>query len=236
MTDVAKEFLKTHPHKIELHCHTAKVSPCSDIGVNDMARIYASEGYSGLVLTNHFYPWHPKNKKAYDKYVEEYIEEYKRFCEIGEDVGLKVYLGMEIRFPENANDYLVYGIDPDFVRNKISPDMKTLEDFVKVAKSDDNLIIQAHPFRNGMVLANESLIDGIEVYNVHPNHNSRVGFAAKYAEELNFVCTCGSDTHHYGQGALSALITRELPKDSKDLVKYLVNEPIYKIGNSIITF
>ena len=53
---------------------------------------------------------------------------------------------------------------------------------------------------------------------------------------MNGVFTCGTDFHHTGQGALSALLTRELPKDSFDLVNYIKNEPIYKVGNSIVMF
>ncbi len=230
-----KDIIKEYPHKIELHCHTANVSKCSQISASEMITTYKFEGYSGLVITNHFYPWQP-SKLSYKKYVDNYINEYYTLCEKGDAHGIKVYLGMEIRFEENENDYLVYGIDEDFVRNAVSQKMKTLSDFVSVAKNDRNLILQAHPFRTGMKLMPPELLDGIEVYNLHPNHNSRIGFAAKYAEEVKGTFICGTDFHHTGQGALSALLTREIPKDSFDLVNYIKNEPIYKIGNSIVTF
>lgn len=226
---------KEYPHKIELHCHSAGISKCSQISIPEMITTYKFEGYSGLVITNHFYPWQP-SRLGYKKYVDEYIKEYQTLAEKGEAHGIKVYLGMEIRFEENENDYLVYGIDEDFIRTAISQKMKTLADFVSVAKNDRNLILQAHPFRTGMKLMPNELLDGIEVYNLHPNHNSRVGFAAKYAEEIHGVFTCGTDFHHTGQGALSALLTRELPKDSFDIVNCIKNDPVYKVGNSIISF
>lgn len=230
-----KDIIKEYPYKTELHCHTSGISKCSQISVPEMITTYKFEGYSGIVVTNHFYPWQP-SRLGYKKYVEDYIKEYETLSEKGEEHGIKVYLGMEIRFEENENDYLVYGIDEDFIRNAISQKMKTLSDFVSVAKNDKNLILQAHPFRSGMKLMPAELLDGIEVYNMHPNHNSRIGFATKYAEEINGVFTCGTDFHHTGQGALSALLTREIPRDSFDLVNYIKNEPVYKIGNSIVTF
>lgn len=233
--DLTNNILKEYPYKTELHCHTSDVSKCSQITPSEMIAVYKAAGYSGLVLTNHFYPWEP-SRLGYKKYVDEYIKGYEVLRNTGEAQGIRVYLGMEIRFEENANDYLVYGIDEDFIRNAVSPKMKTLSDFVRVAKNDRNLILQAHPFRNGMTLMPPELLDGIEVYNLHPNHNSRVGFAAKYAEEIKGVFTCGTDFHHTGQGALTALLTRAIPEDSFDLVSYLKNEPVYKVGNSIVTF
>ena len=230
-----QNIIKEYPHKIELHCHSAGASACSQITATEMITTYKYEGYSGLVITNHFYPFQP-SKLGYKKYVDEYIKEYYNLREKGDAHNIKVYLGMEIRFEENENDYLVYGIDEDFIRNGISQKMKTLADFVSVSKNEKNLILQAHPFRRGMTLMPSELLDGIEVYNLHPNHNSRIGFAAKYAEEMDGVFTCGTDFHHTGQGALSALLTREIPKDSFDLVNYIKNEPIYKVGNSIVIF
>ncbi len=236
MSQFINEIIKEHPHKIELHSHSSAVSKCSQIPAIELIATYKMEDYSGLVITNHFYPWEPKTKLGYKKYVDNYIKEYYDLCEKGEKMGIKVYLGMEIRFEENENDYLVYGIDEDFIRKAVSPKQKTLEDFVSVCKNDKNLIIQAHPFRNGMMLMSPSLLDGMEVYNLHPNHNSRIGFAAKYSEGTNGTFICGTDFHHPGQAALAALLTREIPKDSFDLVNYLKNEPIYKVGNSIIMF
>lgn len=233
--NLKQSLIEEYPYKTELHCHTSGASACSQITVSEMVITYKYAGYSGITLTNHFQPY-LQTRLGYKKYVDNYIAEYHKLREKGESEGIKVYLGMEIRFEENDNDYLVYGIDEDFIRLGVSQKMKTLSDFVSASKSEKNLIIQAHPFRNGMTLMPSELLDGIEVYNLHPNHNSRVGFAAKYAEEIKGVFTCGTDFHHTGQGALTALLTRSIPKDSFDLVNYIKNEPIYKVGNSIVIF
>ena len=230
-------MFEQYKNKIELHCHSAGISTCSDIQAPDLIRYYSEEGYHGIVITNHFYPWMPKNQKAYIKYKEDYIEEYQFLKKLGENVGIKVYLGMEIRFDENYNDYLIYGIDEEFVRN-LPRDFETFEEFEPYAREYEGvIIIQAHPFRSGMMLKDSELLDGIEVYNLHPNHNSRVGLAAKYAEMEGFeICTCGTDFHHVGQHGLTALLTKELPKDERELVKCMREEQVYKVGKSIIVF
>ena len=230
-------MFEQYKYKIELHSHSSGISLCSDISALDMIRYYRESGYQGLVITNHFYPWMPKNNKKYKKYQEDYIDEYYTLRDFGERSGIMVYLGMEIRFEENDNDYLLYGIDEDFVR-AVPRECQCLEDFIPfVREYPDVLLIQAHPFRNGMVIKDSSLLDGIEVYNLHPNHNSRVGLAAKYAEMEEFeVCTCGTDFHHLGQHGLTALLTKELPEDEKELVKCMKEEQIYKIGKSTVVF
>ena len=229
------DIIKEYPYKTELHCHTSPVSRCSQITPEHMIATYKLEGYSGLALTNHFLV-EETTEASYQDYVDTYLKGYYDLREIGEKEGVKVYLALEIRFEENHNDYLVYGIDEDFIRYAVSPKMKTLKDFMSTAKRDENLIVQAHPFRSGMVLMPPELLDGYEVYNVHPGHNARIGFAAKYAEEVGGVFTCGTDYHHHGQDTLSALLTREVPEDSFDLARYIKSEPIYKVGCSIVTF
>ncbi len=230
-------MFEEYKYKIELHCHTAPFSGCSDISSPEMIRYYREAGYEGLVLTNHLSPFEFKNAKKYNKYLDEMMEDFEFLCDLGERAGIRVYLGAELRFPESFNDYLLYGIDEEFLRN-IPLDCNTPETFAPYLKSHkDVLFIQAHPFRNGMTLCDPALLDGIEVYNLHPNHNSRIGFAAKYAEEEGFkVSTCGTDFHHLGQSALTALLTRELPENEKELARCIREEQVYKVGNSIVTF
>lgn len=230
-------MFKEYKYKIELHTHTRHISKCSEIGNVELVQTYVAAGFQGVVITNHFSTCDHKSKKEYSKYIEEFIQDYYDLKEKGEDRGLKIYLGMEIRFGENANDYLLYGIDEDFIRG-IKQNTQTLEEFIPyVREHSEVIIVQAHPFRNGMMLVEPSLLDGIEVYNVHPHHNSRVGFAAKYAENENIkICTCGSDFHHRGHHALSALLTKKLPFDERELVECIKNEQVYKIGKSIVVF
>jgi hypothetical protein len=86
---------------------------------------------------------------------------------------------MEIRFPENCNDYLVFGFSEDEMGHLFDLTAVDYISFYKEFKNDKNIIIQAHPFRNGITAQNPEYLDGVETFNMHPNHNSRIGFDLK---------------------------------------------------------
>ena len=58
---------------------------------------------------------------------------------------------------------------------------------------------------------------------MHPNHNSRIGFAAKYAKSNNMIATCGSDFHHPGHECLCGILTKKELKTSYDVADVLKN-------------
>lgn len=235
--ELSKMILGKFPYKTELHCHSSNVSMCSDITPSELIFNYKVSGYSGIALTNHFYPNSTKARLGYKKYAEWFIDGYREVKEKGMAAGIKVYLGMEIRFEENMNDYLIYGISEDFVRFGVSPKVKTLREFVSQCKPEDSILIQAHPFRDSMRLMPTELLDGVEVYNMHPNHNSRNALAAQYALEFKEgIFTCGTDYHHAGQDSLSALLSEDIPDSESALVRTMRDNPIYKVGSSVITF
>ena len=114
-----------------------------------------------------------------------------------------------------------------------------IENFRKNYSMPDSLFIQAHPFRNDMVTVDPSLLDGIEVFNLHPNHNSRVGIASLYAKENKLsVITAGSDFHHKDRKheGVAALRTKYLPEDSFGLASLLkAGDYLFEAGrNNII--
>ncbi len=87
---------------------------------------------------------------------------------------------------------------------------------------DRTLIIQAHPFRPDETRADMDCIDGIEVFNMHPGHHSRVDLAAKYAYDngaRNIVG--GSDTHKESDAGFIAMLSKTLPQDSFELADIL---------------
>ena len=78
-----------------------------------------------------------------------------RGAALAEGMGLDVILGAELRFPENDNDYLVYGIDEQWLRsNPYVCCMSAQEFFDKF--HDQVLIIHAHPFRKGSAPVQET--------------------------------------------------------------------------------
>lgn len=186
-----------HIYKTELHCHSAEVSTCSNEPAENIVEKYVKYGYSTVVLTNHL------NKSSFAhmedatwaEKAEYFIEGYNKLKKAaGSD--LNVLFGAEIRFPGSATDYLVYGITEDFLRN--TPDCMTVNvgQFWQYCHREGYILIQAHPFRAGMMVTPVWQIDGIEVFNGHPGQSSFNDVAELYASHTEkFICTSGSDYH-----------------------------------------
>lgn len=221
-------------YKTELHTHTKLASTCSDIEPKQLAKIYKENGYDSIVLTNHFTT--QLEGKTVEEKVKWYLEDYYKCREAGKHMGLNVILGAEVRFTENNNDYLIYGICPEDLIDIYNMLPYGIDRFYREYKNGNNIIIQAHPFRDGMQSVKAGSLDGIEVFNMHPNHNSRIGLAAKYACEHDMIATCGSDFHHYGQECLCGILTEKPLKNSYD-VSDVLKRKAYNItvGNYLIT-
>ena len=114
-----------------------------------------------------------------------------------------------------------------------------IENFRKNYNMPDSVFIQAHPMREGMQNVDTELLDGMEVFNMHPNHNSKVGLASVYAAENNVLITiAGSDFHNPNKNyeGVSALRATYLPEDSFELAKLLkTGDYLLEVGrNNII--
>ena len=84
-------------------------------------------------------------------------------------------------------------------------------------------------------LAAGNFVDGIESFNMHPNHNSVIGFAAAYARDNDLIVTAGTDFHHEGHHGLCAVRTKTLPKDSFEYADILRSKDyVFDISGSIV--
>jgi len=207
--NITKEYF----YKTELHAHTSPASGCADFSPEEVMKTYAAAGVHSVVITNHLTP------EYVSKRGDEYLDDYYRAKRAGEELGVNAILGVEIRFKENNNDYLVFGVTDDDVRNMTGYLEGGLHDFYKEFKREDNLIIQAHPFRKHIVQIDPSDIDGYESFNLHPGHNSGVGFSSKLVKDTAKLATCGTDYHHFGHEAMALLRTKDVLRDSFDVVK-----------------
>ena len=229
---VKKHIFSQYPYRIELHAHTNPASGCSTLTPGQLVEFYAEKGYHGVVLTNHFEP--DKLVFGEEKAVDMVMGDYEAAKTAAEKYGICVYLGAELRFRENINDYLVYGVDEGLLRtfyDYIPTDVVTFRAEVKLDKS---VFLQAHPFRSNMVLCDPNLLDGMECMNMHPRHNSAVGLATQYAYEKNLnIKIAGGDCHGMGDQGLAALRTRVLPEDSFELAAILKSgDYVFEIGGN----
>lgn len=234
---IKERLCDEYKYRIELHAHTKPASPCSEILPEELVQTYHELGYDGVVITNHFCSWIYRGMTS-EEALDAYFKDYEDACHAAEKCGLKVYLGAEVRFDDYANDYLIYGVDKEIMSVCYDYFEKGIEAYRREVKLENSVFIQAHPFRPDMVRVEPELLDGIEVFNMHPGHNSGVGLAAKYAKEKGFgIITAGSDYHHKNRNheGVSALRVRHMPKDGFELAELLKSgDYLFEIGEQII--
>ena len=233
---IKEQLLKQYPYRIELHAHTYPVSGCSCILPEEMPTLLKKKGIDAVVITNHFV-FHTDGTPM-EEALDFYLNDYEKTKAAAENQGIRVILGAEVRFQDNPNDYLLFGVDRDILRKCYAYLEKGVELFRKEVALPDSVFLQAHPFRDGLTRANPALLDGIETFNMHPHHNSRVAMAVKYAVENRIsIQTVGTDLHEKTESheGICALRTATLPEDSFDIAKILRSgEYIFEIGEENI--
>ena len=208
-------------YKYELHCHTGGVSRCATISPRELLNKYEKEGYSGFVLTDHYSPmtfmpgWYLRPQKRIERYLASY-HELKELC--GDS--FTVLLGLELRRYGVVNDYLVYGVEEDWL--KMQPNMllwnekKMYEEMHK----QGYLVYQAHPYRPFIYRCDPKYIDGVEVFNGHTDaeRNER---AFIWANDIGKPMTSGSDTHHMTDSVCGGIETCSPIRSNEDLLDTL---------------
>lgn len=212
--------INEYKYKIETHAHTSPMSPCADFSAEDVIKLYAEAGFNAVAITNHFcsYSFQGDDFKMVKK---RFLNDFYNAQNTAQKYGINAILGMEIRFCENSNDYLLYGFDEDDIKSLFKATSNDYKTFFK-EKDEKMLFIQAHPFRNNMTETDPTFLDGIETLNMHPGHNGRLALAIQYAKKHpHLITTCGTDFHHAGHQGLGGILSKTLPKDAHEFVKLL---------------
>ena len=183
--------------KTELHAHTSEASRCGDFTVYEVADKYIAAGYTTLVLTNHYFegPKMQQIEASGVTWVEHYIDTYRKMRDYAKGK-LNILLGCELRFPGNRNDYLIYGLDEEFLRAHADMHLMDYKSFSAFARENGLLFIQAHPFRNGIFIVDPKYLDGVEVFNAHAGHDARNDLANSFALRYGLIRISGGDFHH----------------------------------------
>ena len=160
-------------YKYETHLHTSPVSRCARVSVEENLEFYKRAGYDGVFITNHFLDGNLNCEKnlPYEERIEFYFSDYEEGLGIGKELGIKVFLGVEISYA--GTDFLIYGLDKEWYLNH--PEIMKMRKSVELAYMMENgaFIIQAHPFRDKMREVPPECIDGIETFNMQPNQCCR---------------------------------------------------------------
>lgn len=209
----------------DTHVHTAETSACAHVAAADVVARYARSGYSGLVITDHLHPEYLSRidtEHNWDKAMDHYLFGYRAAKKRGEELGLDILLGAELRFPQNDNDYLVYGIDEQWLRSHpylcCTSAMEFFDQFHK-----DVLIIHAHPYRDGNTVVFEDAVHGSELINAHPRHENHNELALELCRRHpEYYRLAGSDAHDDGDDSHAGVFLPQRVHDSfayKDMIE-----------------
>lgn len=213
-------------YKYDLHIHTQETSPCGMVSAADMIKIYHEHGYQGVVITDHLRKIFFRHSKGatWEEKVDDFLTGYYSAVEEAKKYDMDVLLGVEIAFMEHNerdNDFLIYGMSVELLKN--TPHILALgrEGIGTFCREHDLLIYQAHPFREYCYVENVSLLDGIEVHNGNPRHNSNNKDAEALAMAHNLLMIGGSDFHQIGDEDSGGIITPQRIYNNEQLLRVL---------------
>ena len=184
----------------ETHLHTKGVSACANSGGADYIAGYIDKGYSGIIVTDHFYNGNsglPKNL-PWKEWVNMFCRGYEEAKEEGDKRGLDVFFGWEETF-DVCDDYLVYGLDKQWLLEHPEARKWTRGEQYRAVREAGGCVVQAHPFRQRYyikrVVLSTGCVDGIEAANGGHEDASFDALAYRYAQKLGKPMTAGTDIH-----------------------------------------
>lgn len=175
-------------YRIETHLHTTYISHCGWLGAQAIMKYYSACGYDAICVTDHY------NRECFDyadidlttpgSKTQAFLLGYHRLKREAEKYNIRVYAGAELRFDGSDNDYLLYGLPRRAAGRRIASCAEGLAAFAPQYRADGALLVQAHPFRKKCTPAPAEYLDGIEVLNLNPRHDSHNDLALAYAGSI----------------------------------------------------
>ncbi len=214
-------------YKFEIHLHTNNCSGCAVSSPEEMIDAAAEKGYSGIVLTNHFYRGNTcvDRKLPWKEFVEAYVQDYKIALAYGKAKGIAVFFGLEEVYAP-GREMLIYGLDPKKLiatPEFIHMDLKEMSLFVR---ENGGVCICAHPFRSRMYIPEPDAVtspeyfDGVEGFNLcnQPEENEK---AFVFGLNNKKIITSGGDVHNAADFGNSGIAFESPVKNYKDFLKRL---------------
>ena len=217
-------------YKYETHLHSYPVSRCARVSVRENLEFYKEQGYDGVFITNHFLDGNVnlEDRSDYEAGIRFYFSDYEEALEIGKELGIKVFLGVEISY--KGTDFLIYGLDKAwYLAHPEIMEMKK-RDELKLMMESGALIIQAHPYREASYIDHIRLyprnVHGVEIINACRNDLENK-MAEIYAQSYELLPFAGTDNHVGRRQKKLAGVACETPiLDEKDFVDRVLNGQI----------
>ena len=218
------------PYLYETHLHTYPVSKCGKASVRECIEFYKSMDYAGVFVTNHFLDGNINCSKElpHSERIEFYFSDYEEALRIGKEIGISVFLGIEISY--KGTDFLIYGLDKEWFLSHPEYEELKMTDKLTLLAAAGALIIQAHPYREASYIDHIRLfprhVHGVEVYNANRDEFTN-GMAEHYAESYGLLRFAGTDNHKgAAQTAFGGMQSETPVTDEQDFISRVRNGDI----------
>ncbi|MEW6615530.1 MAG: PHP domain-containing protein [Thermodesulfobacteriota bacterium] len=195
---------------VDLHIHTKRLSPCSEMEPEEAASEAKRIGLDGVCFTEHNKVWDPQE-----------------ILKIEKKSGISIFQGVEIDTTEGH--VLVFGLQKNF--QGITP----IEDLRQMVNNVNGFMIAAHPFRGFLLFGFSKLqmnvddasknhlfkfVDGIEIFSGRqtPKEND---FSCQVCDRLNLRPVGGSDAHSTKDIGRCVTIFENKIASQEDLIREL---------------
>ncbi len=185
----------------ETHLHTKQASACGVLNGAQHVRFYKEAGYSGIVVTDHFFNGNtciPENL-TWEERVELFCKGYEEAKEEGDKLGLSVFFGWEANF--KATEFLVYGLDKEWLMEHPQIMDWSVEEQYEQIHAAGGYVVHAHPFRKREYIKEIRLypshVDAVEGINIGNRNDEFDKQAMTYAKKHRLPIVAGSDAHGF---------------------------------------
>lgn len=196
-----------YPYVYETHLHTKQASACAQSTGAQMARACHEAGYTGIMVTDHFFYGNTRVDRAlpWEDWVEVFCSGYEDARMEGDRIGLQVFFGWEACY--QGTEFLIYGLDKAWLL--AHPEIKdiSIEEQYALVRASGGLVVHCHPYREEFYIPQIRIFpqyaDAVEGVNAtHACKKSRShnkpefdAKAQEYAARYGLPMTSGSDIH-----------------------------------------
>lgn len=224
----------------ELHQHTAPCSACAKDPPEEIVRGLHRAGFSGVVLTDHFYHGNTGIDRTlpWEAFVRAYEEAFLKARAEGDRLGVEVLFGVE-EVVDWGKEVLIYGLTPAFLYDhpewrEFPVGEEYLAHISHCVHAAGGLVYQAHPHRARPYVVKPELplprryLDGLEVFNAcnEPIENDQ---ARRLARATHLPLICGSDAHTGVFPSGRSGIAVEKPISTESALKDILSSGAYRL-------